>query len=266
MKKHQAGEIEALLRSREGMCMNACSRYLNRASWGSKVWTLGSGIPALVIYARNSLFPVLSGRRDIPPLHFLGGIFGMAPIHAVQGSIEDSSALEAALEKSGLNAAERIDYDLMSIDRPPSGYQSAGPGNLVIRKPEPSDMDAIAALHAAYEREEVIPSASELNLAVSRLNAERIFKNEQMLVAEINSRLVGKINTNAATFTRYQIGGVYVHPDYRGCGIACRMAGEFTALLQRGVSLFVKRSNGKARSVYSRIGFEISGDYRICYY
>jgi len=90
-----------------------------------------------------------------------------------------------------------------------------------------------------------------------------------MLVAELNGRLIGKINTNAATFARYQVGGVYVLPEYRGRGIARRMAVEFITSLTaqgRGISLFVKKSNPAARRVYQRIGFEILGDYRINYF
>jgi predicted GNAT family acetyltransferase len=124
-------------------------------------------------------------------------------------------------------------------------------------------------LQAAYEQEEVLPLASEFNAAVSRLNTERIFSKEDMLVAEFDGHLIGKINTNAVTFTRYQVGGVYVVPDYRGLGIARRMAGEFITNLTaqgRGISLFVKKSNPAARRVYQRIGFEILGDYRINYY
>jgi predicted GNAT family acetyltransferase len=130
-------------------------------------------------------------------------------------------------------------------------------------------MNALAALQAAYEREEVLPTASEFNATASRLNIERIFTREQMLVAELDGRLVGKINTNAITFTRYQVGGVYVLPDYRGKGIARRMAGAFIDSLiaqGRGISLFVKKTNHAARSVYQRIGFDILGDYRISYY
>jgi predicted GNAT family acetyltransferase len=90
-----------------------------------------------------------------------------------------------------------------------------------------------------------------------------------MLVADLGGRLAGKINTNAVTFTRYQIGGVYVHPDYRGLGIARKMAAAFASGLiaqGKGISLFVKKANAAARKVYQRVGFETLGDYRINYY
>jgi len=128
-------------------------------------------------------------------------------------------------------------------------------------------MNALAALHAAYEQEEVLPAASEFRPDASRMNIERIFAEEQMLVAELGGCLVGKINTNAVAFTRYQIGGVYIHPDYRCMGIAGRMTFEFVeSLAGMGISLFVKKTNAAARRVYQRIGFEITGDYRIDYF
>jgi predicted GNAT family acetyltransferase len=101
------------------------------------------------------------------------------------------------------------------------------------------------------------------------LTLEHLVSQEHTLGACYGSRIVGKINTNAESFSRYQVGGVYVHPDYRGLGIATRM----TAILVRdlitrgkGVSLYVKKRNATARGVYRRIGFDAVGDYRICYY
>ena len=252
--------------------MNACSRYINRSS-KDHVWLLNNkagNTYALIVHVKQNLLPVLFGPKYVPPPYFLQGLFGTVPIHSMQGRKEDVLIMETALEKIGLNAAETIDYDLMCIDHPPSDYyrKPVRVAGLVIRKPQPADMEALVALQAAYEQEEVIPAASEFKAVVSRLNMEKIFLREQMLVAELGRRIIGKINTNAAAFTRYQIGGVYVLPEYRGLGIARRMAGEFVASLAaqgRGISLFVKKSNPAARRVYQHIGFEILGDYRINY-
>jgi predicted GNAT family acetyltransferase len=270
MKKNAGAAVESILRSHERWCMNACNRYMyNRKR---NVWVLHNKtgeITALIIHLNQNLMPILCGQNDIPPPHFLRGLFGAIPIHSLQGKKEDAVILETALEETGLRAAEQIDYDLMCMDNPPAGYETSGPAGLVIRKPQFIDMNALAALQAAYEQEEVLPTASEFNATVSRLNIERIFTQEQMLVAELDGRLVGKINTNAVTFTRYQVGGVYVLPDYRGRGIARRMAGTFIDGLiaqGRGISLFVKKTNLAARCVYQRIGFDILGDYRISYY
>jgi predicted GNAT family acetyltransferase len=270
LKKKQIAEAEAFLKYRERWCMNACYRFIRRESL-KIVWTVhdrAGNMRALIVHSKQSLLPVFSGGPEIPPLYFLRNLFGAVPLHSIQGRREDAEILEAALEKAGYQAAEKFDYDLMCLDKPPRNFQSAGPSTLVIRKPQPADMDALAELHAAYEMEEVLPSRSQFNAAVSRLNAERIFQKEQMLVAELGGRLVGKINTNALAFTRYQVGGVYVHPDCRGLGIARRMAGEFAENIipHGGISLFVKKSNPAARRVYERIGFEAAGGYRISYY
>jgi predicted GNAT family acetyltransferase len=269
IKKSQIAGAQDLLRANERWCMNACGRFLKG---GSPVWVLGgkSGLPsAIVIHSRQTLLPVLCDQKTVPSPRFIRGIFGAVSLHSLQGRKDDALVMEKALEEMGLYAVEKKDYDIMCIDHPPSSCRSAAPVNLVIRKPVPQDMNALAALHAAYEQEEVLPAASKFRPAVSRLNIERIFAEEQMLVAELGGCLIGKINTNAVSFTRYQIGGVYVHPDYRGLGIAGRMAAEFVESLVargRGVSLFVKKSNIPARKVYQRIGFEILGDYRIDYY
>jgi ribosomal protein S18 acetylase RimI-like enzyme len=270
MKKSQIVGAEELLQVNERWCMNACGRFLKG---GSPVWVLDGkrGVPsALVIHSRQTLLPVLCDQETVPLPRFIRSIFGgRAPLHSLQGRKNDVLVMEKALEEMGLYAAEKKDYDIMCIDHPPLPCHSAAPMNLVIRKPVPEDMNALAALHAAYEQEEVLPAASEFRPAASRLNIERIFAEEQMLVAALDGCLVGKINTNAVAFTRCQIGGVYVHPGYRGMGIAGRMTTEFVESLAaqgRGVSLFVKKTNIAARKVYLRIGFEIQGDYRIDYY
>jgi ribosomal protein S18 acetylase RimI-like enzyme len=269
IKKSHIARAREILLANERWCMNACCRFLKG---GSHVWVLGgrNGSPqALVIRSGQTLLPVLCDQKTVPPPRFLRGIFSPASLYSLQGRGDDALVMEKALEKMGLYPVEKIDYDIMCIDRPPLSCHSAAPVNLVIRKPAPRDMNALAALHAAYEQEEVLPAASEFRPAVSRRNIERIFAQEQMLVAELGGCLIGKINTNAAAFTRCQIGGVYVHPDYRGLGIAGRMAAEFVESLVtqgRGISLFVKKTNIPARKVYQRIGFEIQGDYRIDYY
>jgi len=270
IKKSQIIGAEELLRANERWCMNACGRFLKG---GSSIWVLGgkrSPPLALLIQTGQTLLPVLCGQEKVPQPRFLRGIFGgKVFLHSLQGRKDDVLVMEKALEEMGLYASEKKDYDVMCIDRSPASCHSAAPVNLIMRKPAPRDMDALAALHAAYEQEEVLPAASEFRPAASRQNIERIFAEEQMLVAELDGCLVGKINTNAVGFTRYQIGGVYVHPDYRGRGIAGKMTSEFVASLAaqgRGASLFVKKTNIAARRVYLRVGFEIAGDYRIDYF
>jgi predicted GNAT family acetyltransferase len=183
---------------------------------------------------------------------------------------EDTELLETLMEDQGYYVAERIDYDLMSIDSAPMPEAlRAGPARLVLRPPAAGDDDAIFALQSAYEREEVLPKGADFYPAVCRHNLDHILSSERVLVAELDGRLVGKINTSARSFTRFQIGGVYVRPDCRGLGIAARMTAVFAQDILaagKGITLFVKKRNAAARAVYRKTGFSVLADYRICYY
>jgi ribosomal protein S18 acetylase RimI-like enzyme len=272
MKRKDSAVPEAMLRAREPWCVGACGRFLSRTS-RDHVWTLrdrDANISALIIHSKRTLLPVFNGRSDIPFPRFLNRFFSVIPIHAVQGLKKDALLLEGLIEKAGLRAAQNIDYDLMALNGMPNeACFLSGPRGLILRRPLFTDADALFPLQAAYEQEEVLPAGAEFNAAACRLGLEHILSGGQILAAELEGRIVGKINISVVSFTRYQIGGVYVHPDYRGLGIAGRMCAEFVrglVLQDRGVSLFVKKSNPAARRVYDNIGFRALADYRISYY
>ncbi|MDR0465257.1 MAG: GNAT family N-acetyltransferase [Treponema sp.] len=261
--------------------VSACGRFLLRQSKagniirGTKdpVWLLrkkNNEIMALIINSGSTVIPVLRGIREIPELKFLKGFLRLKKIHSLQGLKNEVVILEEEIKKTGWKSADIIDYDLMSLDKPPEkkGF-SSGPPNLILRVPAMIDLDAIAPLQAAYEKEEVLPKGSVFSPAASRINTAQIIANGKVLAAQLNGRFIGKINVSAVSFTRYQVGGVYVHPHFRGQGVARRMAFEFISSLigeGRGVTLFVKKTNTAARSLYSGLGFSVRGDYRITYY
>jgi predicted GNAT family acetyltransferase len=192
------------------------------------------------------------------------------PIFGVQGRREDVEILEGIMARLGYSVMEQIDYDLMVMKGPPNPQAlGAGPSGLQLRRPRASDMDALYLLQAGYEREEVLPRGAAFNPASCRMILENLVAREHILAAELDGRLVGKINTSARAFSWYQIGGVYVHPDYRSRGIALSMTAGFTAFLSgegRGFTLFVKKRNLSAGAVYRKTGFILAGDYRINYY
>jgi ribosomal protein S18 acetylase RimI-like enzyme len=198
------------------------------------------------------------------------GFLGKPPVHLVQGLLGETQLVEAALEDLGYHAAEQRDYDLMALEGPP---ETAGPGafprGLEIRRPDLADFEALYPLQAGYEAEEALPRGKVLDPAVCRLTLSNILSKEQSLIACLDNRVVGKINTNAVSFTRIQIGGVYVLPEYRGLGIGRRMTSVFAGELNArgwGLTLFVKKNNPAAQKIYRQVGFEKVGDYRISYY
>lgn len=222
----------------------------------------------MLLRSGGVLFPVFGTVRDIPPPRFLKkGLLGRTPIHAVQGLRGDTEILDAALV--GYPAAEHRDYDLMALQSPPERERPEDIPGLVLRKPGFTDLEAMLPLQTGYEKEEVLPKGAAFNPAWCRLNLSRIIAGEQTLIACMENRIVGKINTNAASFTRIQVGGVYVLPEYRGLGIGRRMTAVFVGELikqGRGLSLFVKKNNPAARAIYEGAGFSVVGDYRISYY
>jgi ribosomal protein S18 acetylase RimI-like enzyme len=212
---------------------------------------------------------VFDKESQIPALRFLNRFLGKIYIHALQGVREDAERLEALMEDQGYYAAERIEYELMNLDGVLRGTLRSGPAALTLRPPMPKDEEHLFVLQSAYEQEEVLPANAVFNPAATRLNIRNILKREQVLVAELDGQVVGKINTSAESFTRYQIGGVYVRPDCRNLGIGSKMTAVFAeALLAKGkgLSLFVKKRNAAASGVYRKIGFSVTADYRITYY
>jgi predicted GNAT family acetyltransferase len=138
------------------------------------------------------------------------------------------------------------------------------PEGLILRQPETTDFSALVELQMAYELEEVVPGGANYNPESARLSLRRILDHEVILVAEYRSRLVGKINTNAEAFTRRQLGGVYVQPEYRRRGIATAMLRKMMTSLG-ALSLYVRVQNQNAYNIYNRSGFRTVADYRISY-
>jgi len=273
MKKKDIFKLENILRKTENNYVNACGKFLVYDPSTDYIWFLqdkNENVKAIIINSKNTLIPVLCGEKEIPPLKFLKKLLRSKRIHSVQGLSEEVIFLENILEKSGKVTADIFDYDLMSLDTLPSKIGLlAGPKNLELKVPQMIDLDALAPLQAGYEQEEVLPRGSTFNPAASRVNTTNIIANGLILAAELNGKFVGKINVNAVSFTRYQVGGVYVSPDFRGMGIASRMTTEFITSLAnkgKGITLFVKKNNIPARRLYNSIGFNIKGDYRITYY
>ena len=269
--KSELPRAEIYLRALERFCVAACARFLHIGENRGHVWQLpkrDGEISAILIHSRRILFPVFGGNLRIPGPRFLSRFLGKVPIHAVQGLREDAEILEGLMHKQGYIAAEKIDYHLMSLDNAPEAAR-AGPAGLKLRSPLPEDEENLFTLQSAYEQEEVLSVKSVFNPAVSRLNLQQLLSREQVLLAELNGQVVGKINTSAQSFTRYQIGGVYVRPDCRGHGIGVKMTTTFAkSLLAQGMglTLFVKKRNAAACKLYRRAGFSALADYRITYY
>jgi len=273
LKSKDIPNIEDMLRDIERDYVNACGRFLTMVPNRDAIWMLcgKDNLPrALMINSRSTLMPVLCGLREIPPLTFLNSFFRKKRIHSVQGKKEEILIMEKEMEKIGRHSIDIYDYDLMTLDHLPlDSIPEQKIKNLVLRKPTLDDLNKLLPLREGYEREEVIPKGSKFSPAAARATLINFIVRGKILIAELGGCIVGKIIVNAVSFTRYQIGGVYVLPEYRGRGIAKHMTREFAASIVnegKGITLFVKKNNLPARRLYLALGFKVNGDYRISYY
>ena len=270
LAKDEEPEAVAFLKAREYSCVTACSRFITRTPY-DRVWRVCNdtgNIAALLIYSHFTLFPVFGDTTPSPAPHFLSRFPQKLPPYAIQGRKDDVELLERFLKACGHTAREQNDYELMSLDTVPI-FPKKRISGLTLRAPVPEDEDQLFELHAAYEQEEVISFHRDFNPASCRLALRRILADQEVLTAELDGRLVGKINTNARSFSRYQIGGVYVLPEYRNLGIGAAMTEALAGSLiaeGKGVTLFVRTHNAAACRAYRNVGFASSAAYRIVYY
>jgi predicted GNAT family acetyltransferase len=187
---------------------------------------------------------------------------------ACLGAADHVAALIKALRwKSALD----IPYDAMRLGRTAMAIGQSGgvETRVVYRRALPSDLDALLPLAAEYERAEVLTRLHAFDTAACRASQAKSITRMTVFLAETGGRVVARAQTNALGFSTEQVGGVFVDPAYRGRGIG---RGIMTALaddiVARGkdVSLFVKKSNLVARSLYLSMGFEIVRDYRVSYF
>jgi GNAT superfamily N-acetyltransferase len=268
--------VEQLLRRREPYCVSACGRFLNMAWFGDCLWggrDARGAVNALLLYSKQSLLPVfpgLTGAAGIDPSRSMLRFLKKGRFYAAQGLRTDVIILEEIMADLGRRILDPVDYDLMGLEwGPASETLRAGPPGLTVRVPEYRELENVLPLQAAYEQEEVLPQGSGFSMPVCRMNLEQIFKEQQLLVAELDGRIVAKANTSSFSFTRAQIGGVFVLPDHRGLGIARRLCAELAGLLRQSgwaIGLFVKKRNRGAQRAYHSIGFRPIADYRISYF
>ena len=124
-------------------------------------------------------------------------------------------------------------------------------------------------LQIRYELEEVVINRKRYSEQVCRQNLKRALRQQLVLMAEQNGRVVAKAGTNARGFTTDQIGGVFTVENERNSGIAFRVMEELLRRIfsdKHTASLFVKKDNLPALSLYRKLGFRIFDGYQISYF
>jgi GNAT superfamily N-acetyltransferase len=239
------------------------------------VYKDGSDIKGtMMLTSAGLLLPIFTFPRDqlqTIPLGLFPGWKDLAfRLYSVMGPIDEVGWLEGVLP---LRARVSIDYHLMIQNRDlfANAHRKSFPypPGLVVRTAYPRDLTALLPLQIRYELEEVVITRERYNEQVCRQNLKRSLRQQLVLMAELNGKVVAKAGTNARGFTVDQIGGVFTVEDVRNSGVAFRVMEELLRKIfaeKSTVCLFVKKNNLPALALYGKLGFRVADGYRISYF
>ncbi|MBR1403054.1 MAG: GNAT family N-acetyltransferase [Treponema sp.] len=168
------------------------------------------------------------------------------------------------------NPSSSCDYILMVYKKIP--YTLTRPkrfSRVQIIRAAPCDVDALAPIQAAYEREEVVVDASQFSEENSRALLKKSLTAGTVFALKGDDAFVAKLSINAQGEHVVQFGGIFTVPAFRRQGIAHFLVGVLSrkhADEGWAVVLFVKKSNVAAVNLYKKCGFEAFSEYKICYY
>ena len=85
---------------------------------------------------------------------------------------------------------------------------------------------------------------------------KRLFVASKIVVAEINAKPVGFVGSRGTFIT-----WLFVLPAFRRSGVATALLHHVLAELERPIALNVATSNGAARLLYERLGFQVEREF-----
>ena len=188
-------------------------------------------------------------------------------LYSIMGRAQDVTALENALMRPPV---QYLEYHLMSqAEAPPEVPLPRLPRDMTIREAAPDEARYLFDIQKKYEIEEVLLPGNTFSPSATMHLLRKTLRDQVVLVAEIERTPVGKANTNARGVFYDQIGGVFTERALRSRGIG---TGLMLRLLKRiasehkNASLFVKKDNAPAQTMYQNIGFAVESEFRISYY
>ncbi|HKG48435.1 MAG TPA: GNAT family N-acetyltransferase [Pyrinomonadaceae bacterium] len=138
-----------------------------------------------------------------------------------------------------------------------------------LRLAKPEDLEPIVRAQAAMAVETSGVDPLRKDPLGFRQRYLRRIDNNRVWVLMQNRRLIFKLDVIAETPAATYIEGVYVSPEDRGKGLGQRcLTAVGRKLLERtaAIHLFVENENTRTTAFYSRLGFDIAGQYDLLYF
>lgn len=168
----------------------------------------------------------------------------------------------------GSSPLEMANYRMLT-HTPTAGDARIRDSSITVRTAGLPDLEFLWPLEKSYLREEVLREGHELNEFSTRRMFSRALQDQMIYCATLNGRPVAKAGTNARGWFYDQIGGVFVVPEHRKQGFGRRVTEELLEAIgreRRHACLFVKESNRPARQLYTALGFNDRGGFKISYW
>jgi predicted GNAT family acetyltransferase len=138
-----------------------------------------------------------------------------------------------------------------------------------LRLATPEDLEPVVRAQAAMALETSGVDPLKKDPVGFRQRYLRRIDNKRVWVLMNNRRLIFKLDVIADTPDATYIEGVYVSPEERGKGMGQRcLTAVGHKLLERtkAIYLFVENEDARTTAFYSRLGFEVAGNYDLLYF
>ena len=160
---------------------------------------------------------------------------------------------------------EHLPAPLKPAEAPTGASQLSGEAAGYARLATSADLGELLPAAAAMFTEEVgfDPVARYGDGYAARLRT-LIAGQRSAIVTDVNGRVIFKADAGIVNLDAAQVQGVWLHPDYRGCGLAKPFFAAAAQVLQRRyphLSLYVNDYNARALAMYRGTGWEQIGQF-----
>lgn len=160
---------------------------------------------------------------------------------------------------------EHLPAPLKPADAPTGAFQRIGEPAGYARLATSADLGELLPAAAAMFTEEVgfDPIARYGDGYAARLRT-LIAGQRSAIVTDVNGRVIFKADAGIVNLDAAQVQGVWLHPDYRGYGLAKSFFAAAAQILQRHyphLSLYVNDYNARALAMYRGTGWEQIGQF-----